>query len=71
MRPLCFPRSDVLPPLAIMKVGHVLTDKAKIYGKDNWRKIDRTDHLNHATAHIFGLTKGTHLFNLTQRNAWL
>ena len=51
-------RSDLLPPLAVMRVAHVLTDKAKIYGKDNWRKIDRTDHLNHAAAHIFAFFSG-------------
>jgi Domain of unknown function (DUF5664) len=58
-------RSDVLPPAAIVRTALVLTDGAARYGKDNWRKIPQTDHLNHAMAHLFahfgGDTSDDHL----------
>jgi len=46
-------RCDLLPPHAIINVCEVLEQGAKKYGKDNWRNIPLTDHLNHAMAHIF------------------
>ena len=43
---------DSLPFKAVLAVSTVLKQGREKYGKDNWRLISRTDHLNHAMAHI-------------------
>jgi hypothetical protein len=64
-------RCDLLPPDAILQVAAILKRGASSYGLDNWRKIDRRDHINHALTHIFkylsGDTSETHLANATCR----
>jgi hypothetical protein len=47
-------RCDLLPTLALLHVSHILDQGARKYGENNWRKIPRNDHLNHALAHLFG-----------------
>lgn len=51
-------RLDLVPANAILSVAHILNDGEKKYGKNNWRKIERDDHLNHALIHIFALLSG-------------
>jgi len=51
-------RCDLLPPKAILEVAATLAPAAIKYGEDNWRKIPRKDHLNHALAHIFAHLAG-------------
>lgn len=51
-------RMDLVPPKALLAVAHTLHDGAEKYGVDNWRKIGRHDHLNHALTHIYALLAG-------------
>jgi len=45
-------RCDLLPFRAVLMVSKVLKNGAGKYGPNNWRKIARVDHLNHALAHL-------------------
>src|ERR1043165_5051049 len=51
-------RSDLLPPQALLAVARVLKRGADKYGDDNWRKIERQDHINHALTHILSFQAG-------------
>lgn len=51
-------RCDLLPPRGLLAVSKVLKEGADKYGVDNWRKIPRQDHLNHAMIHILALLAG-------------
>lgn len=51
-------RMDLVPPRALLGVANALCEGAKEYPKDNWRKIDRADHINHALTHIFAWMAG-------------
>jgi hypothetical protein len=46
-------RCDLLPALALKKVGVVMREGAKRYKPNNWRLIDTNSHLNHALEHTF------------------
>jgi Domain of unknown function (DUF5664) len=46
------------PKRAIFQVAQVVHGGLKKYEVDNWRKIPRVDHLNHAIAHIFAYGAG-------------
>lgn len=58
-------RADLLPAMAVLNIAAILDAGARKYGVDNWRKIDRADHINHAMvhllAHIAGDTSDDHL----------
>lgn len=45
-------RTDLLPPLALLRVSEILYTGAEKYGVDNWRNIDSSDNLNHALTHV-------------------
>lgn len=51
-------RTDLLPPRALLSIAKVLKHGADKYGDDNWRKIRRKDHINHALTHLFALLAG-------------
>ncbi len=63
-------RCDLLPPAALLKVAEVLK-RGSHYGRDNWRLIPQSDHINHALTHLFmhltGDTIETHLANAACR----
>lgn len=63
-------RCDLLPPAAVLRVAEVLK-RGSHYGRDNWRLIPQSDHLNHALTHLFlfmtGDTTETHLANAACR----
>lgn len=46
-------RMDLLDPYAMFELGFILEQGAKKYGDNNWHKISRREHLNHALVHIF------------------
>jgi hypothetical protein len=65
-------RCDLLPARAILAVSRVLKHGADTYpDPDNWRRIPRVDHVNHALAHLFahgaGDDSGDHLEHATCR----
>ena len=43
---------------AMFELAKVLAVGAEKYERDNWRKIDCEDHLNHALQHIFAYMAG-------------
>lgn len=45
-------------PLAEFAKAAVMAEGAKRYARDNWRKIDIDDHLNHLLQHIFAYMAG-------------
>jgi hypothetical protein len=53
------------PCRGVLEVAKVVKTGLERYAPDNWRKIPRVDHLNHAIAHIFahgaGDTQDDHL----------
>jgi hypothetical protein len=51
-------RCDLLPAKAVLAVAKILKYGADRYAPNNWRKIDRADHLNHATTHILAHLAG-------------
>ncbi|TXH10028.1 MAG: hypothetical protein E6R03_15885 [Hyphomicrobiaceae bacterium] len=51
-------RVDAVPPKALLAIASVLKAGAEKYGLDNWRRIARTEHLNHALVHIFAHLAG-------------
>lgn len=51
-------RIDLMPPKALFAVAEVLAIGARKYAKNNWKKIDIDDHLNHALAHAFAYLAG-------------
>ncbi|WP_287417171.1 dATP/dGTP diphosphohydrolase domain-containing protein [Oceanithermus sp.] len=46
-------RLDLIPPRALLAVGGVMRVGAERYERDNWRRIDVDDHINHALVHIY------------------
>jgi hypothetical protein len=46
------------PSLAVLQVGAVLRHGMTKYGPDNWRKVPRADHLNHAMMHLLAFNSG-------------
>lgn len=50
-------RFDLLPPDATLAVAEVLHGGAEKYGEENWRKIAKRDHINHAIAHLFAFLR--------------
>lgn len=49
---------DALPFRAVLGVAKVLKHGKTQYGKDNWRLIERWEHINHALAHIMAFGAG-------------
>jgi hypothetical protein len=47
-----------LPARAVLELAATLAPAAIKYGEDNWRRIPRKDHVNHALAHIFAHLAG-------------
>lgn len=64
-------RMDLVPPDVLLAVAKVLADGADKYGENNWKKIDTSDHVNHALAHLVGYLSGDtseqHLLNAVCR----
>jgi hypothetical protein len=48
----------LIPPLALLRCGEVVKKGAEAYGKNNWRRITRNEHLAHALEHIYNLLAG-------------
>jgi hypothetical protein len=48
----------LLPARAVLEIAATLAPAAIKYGEDNWRRIPRKDHVNHALAHIFAHLAG-------------
>lgn len=46
-------RADLLDGEAMDRLTRVLAEGAAKYGDNNWRKIGRASHLNHALTHCF------------------
>ena len=51
-------RFDLIDTKAIFALANVLHTGEQEYGKDNWRKIDTEDHLNHALSHAYAFLAG-------------
>lgn len=51
-------RLDLMPPLALLAVGEVLSEGAAKYGDNNWHSIPVNDHLNHALIHAYAFLAG-------------
>ena len=51
-------RFDLIDTKAIFALANVLHTGEQEYGKDDWRKIDTEDHLNHALSHIYAYLAG-------------
>lgn len=49
------PRTDLLPPLALLEVAKVLGYGAEKYGPENWRKLDnlQSRYTGAALRHLF------------------
>jgi hypothetical protein len=45
-------RCDLLPARAVLELAATVAPAAIKFGEDNWRRIPRKDHVNHALAHI-------------------
>lgn len=50
-------RADLLDGEAMDRLTRVLAEGAAKYGDNNWRKIGRASHLNHAQTHVFNTLK--------------
>lgn len=48
-------RCDLLPARAVLAIAKVLNEGSRKYGDNNWRRIPRREHLNHALTHLFAL----------------
>ena len=51
-------RCDLLPAKATLAVAAVLHHGEVKYGKDNWRGIPQSDHINHAMTHYLAWLAG-------------
>jgi Domain of unknown function (DUF5664) len=55
----------LIPATALATVARVMYNGLEKYGRDNWRNITITDHLNHAINHVYlhlaGNTQEDHL----------
>ncbi len=51
-------RFDCIPPVVLRLLAQSLGFGARKYGKENWRKIEQWDHLNHAMNHINEWNRG-------------
>lgn len=64
-------RFDCIPPVVLRLLAQCLGFGARKYGKDNWKKIEQWDHLNHAMNHINEWNRGDrsepHLVNAMAR----
>lgn len=49
---------ESFPHLAVLMVGRVVQHGLERYEPDNWRKIGRRDHINHALVHAFAYLAG-------------
>jgi hypothetical protein len=54
-------RFDLISPIAMQRLAHVLWYGAQRYGDDNWRGITADDHLNHAIDHVYEFLAGDNL----------
>jgi len=64
-------RFDLIPPEVMFAIARVFAQGAKKYELNNWLKIARHDHLNHAEAHLqaykAGDTQDEHLEHFVVR----
>lgn len=51
-------RCDLLQPLAVLRVAHIMEYGAAKYGDNNWHNITTNEHLNHALIHLFAHLAG-------------
>lgn len=51
-------RFDLLDPMVMFNLTHILAEGAAKYGEWNWRRISIEDNINHALAHIFAFLAG-------------
>lgn len=51
-------RFDLFDPPAMFQLGEILYHGANKYGVNNWKKIPRNDHINHALVHIYAYLDG-------------
>ncbi len=51
-------RCDLLPASAALRVSAILEEGAKKYGDNNWRKLELSDHVNHAMTHVLAHLAG-------------
>jgi hypothetical protein len=51
-------RFDLISPIALQRLAHVLWYGAIRYGDDNWKGIFVEDHLNHAIDHVYAFLTG-------------
>ena len=51
-------RLDAVPPKALLAVASVLKIGAEKYGFDNWRRIAKAEHINHALVHVYAHLAG-------------
>ena len=51
-------RFDLVDPLVMFNLAHILDQGAKSHGLWNWREIPVNDNLNHALAHIYAHLAG-------------
>lgn len=62
---------DCIPPEVLKLLAECLGRGARIYGKENWKKIPLSDNLNHAMNHINEWRRGDrsepHLVNVMAR----
>lgn len=49
---------DSFPHRAVLDVSRIVKEGLKKYEPDNWRKISRRDHINHALVHLFAMLAG-------------
>jgi hypothetical protein len=49
---------DQYDPNVMLRGGMILDQGANKYGRDNWRRISKREHLNHALVHIYGELSG-------------
>lgn len=46
-------RYDLLSPIAMERLAHVIWYGTERYGVNNWKKIDSNSHINHAILHAY------------------
>ena len=51
-------RFDLIDAKALFQLANILHEGEQKYGKDNWRKIESNEHLNHALSHIYAHLAG-------------
>lgn len=50
--------AEGFPAAAVLQIGAIVDAGRRKYGADNWRKIKRADHINHALMHLLAFVAG-------------